>query len=117
MKKTIFSAIVFLGASLSYGQNLNKDAGKTVSVQEPVVSKEMQAYAAKNGTYIIARPKGKEVTLNGEITSQKAQLVDPAKMGIQITGRTQYYGITGTTDLLVVKSTWVLDNEMKTRKK
>lgn len=117
MKKTIFSVIVFLGASLSYGQNLSKDANKQATAQEPVVSKEMQVYAAKNGTYIIARPEGKELTTNGEITLQKAKLVDPVAMGIKITDRTQYFGITGTTDLLVVKSTWVLDNEMKTRKK
>jgi hypothetical protein len=117
MKKTIFSTLVFLGASLAYGQNLSKDASKPATAQEPVVSKAMQEYAAKNGTYIIARPQGKELTVNGEITSQKAKLVDPAAMGIKITDRTQYYGITGTTDLLVVKSTWILDNEMKTRKK
>ena len=117
MKKTIFSVIVFLGASLSYGQNLNKEASKQVSVQEPTVSKEMQAYAVKNGTYIIARPNGKDLTPDGEVTLEKAKLVDPAAMGIKITDRTQYFGITGTTDLLVVKSTWVLNNEMKTSKK
>ena len=117
MKKIIFSAIVFLGASLSYGQNLSKEATKQATVQEPVVSKEMQAYAAKKGTYIIARPQGKDLTTDGEITLEKAKLVDPTAMGIKITSRTQYFGITGTTDLLVVKSTWVLDNEMKTAKK
>ncbi|TSJ47564.1 hypothetical protein [Fluviicola chungangensis] len=117
MKKIMFSAVVFLGASLSYGQNLNKDATKSATTQGPVVSKEMQAYAAKKGTYIIAKPQGKDLTPNGEISLEKAKLVDPAAMGIKITDRTQYYGITGTTDLLVVKSTWVLDNEMKTANK
>jgi hypothetical protein len=117
MKKTIFSLFVFLGASLSYGQNLSKDENKSAAVQGPIVSKEMEAYAVKNGTYIIARPDGKKITPDGEITLEKAKLVDPKAMGIKIIDKTQYYSITGTTDLLVVKSTWILDNQMKTAKK
>ena len=117
MKKTIFSAIVFLGASLSYGQNLAKDSQKPTTEQGPAVSKEMEAYAVKNGTYIIASPKGKDLKADGEVTLAKAKLVDPAAMGIKIINRTQYFTIAGTTDLLVVKSTWVLENEMKTAKK
>lgn len=118
MKKTIFSAIVFLGASLAYGQNLSKDQNKPATAQQgPVVSKEMMAYAAKHGTYIVARPNGKELKPDGEITLEKAKLVDPAAMGIKIINRTQYFAITGSADLLVVKSTWVLENEMKTAKK
>lgn len=117
MKKTIFSLFVFLGASLSYGQNLSKDLNKPATAQGPVVSKEMQAYAAKKGTYIIARPNGKDLKPDGEISLEKAKLVDPSAMGIKIIDKTQYFSITGTTDLLVVKSTWVLDNEMKTAKK
>lgn len=116
MKKTIFSLFVFLGANLSYGQNLSKDSNKTATVQGPVVSKEMEAYAVKNGTYIIT-PNGKQVTPDGEITLEKAKLVDPKAMGIKIIDKTQYFSITGTNDLLVVKSTWILDNEMKTAKK
>lgn len=117
MKKTIFSTIVFLGASLAYGQSLSKDEKKPVVTQGPSISKEMQMYAVKNGTYIIALAKGKELTPDGEISLEKAKLVDPAAMGIKIADRTQYFTITGTNDLLVVKSTWVLDNEMKTTKK
>jgi len=117
MKKTIFSLFVFLGASLSYGQNLSKDLNKPATAQGPVVSKEMQAYATKKGTYIIARPNGKDLTPDGEISLEKAKLVDPTAMGIKIIDKTQYFSIAGTTDLLVVKSTWVLDNEMKTAKK
>ena len=116
MKKTIFSLFVFLGASLSYGQNLSKDLNKSAIAQGPIVSKEMEAYAVKNGTYII-NPNGKQVTTAGEITLEKAKLVDPKAMGIKIIDKTQYFSITGTTDLLVVKSTWILDNEMKTAKK
>nr|WP_294858447.1 hypothetical protein [uncultured Fluviicola sp.] len=117
MKKTIFSLFVFLGASLSYGQNLSKDTNKPATVQGPVVSKEMQSYAATKGTYVIARPDGKELTPDGEISREKAKLVDPSAMGIKIIDKTQYFSITGTNDLLVVKSTWILDNEMKTAKK
>ncbi len=118
MKKTIFSAIVFLGASLAYGQNLSKDSNKPATAQQgPVVSKEMEAFAVKHGSYIMARPNGKELTPDGEITLEKAKLVDPAAMGIKIMNRNQYFAITGSKDLLVVKSSWVLDNEMKTSKK
>lgn len=117
MKKTIFSTIVFLGASLAYGQNLSKDEKKPTVTQGPAISKEMQAHAVKSGTYIIAQPKGKEFTSDGEISLEKAKLVDPAAMGIKIVDRTQYFAITGTNDLLVVKSTWILDNEMKNAKK
>lgn len=117
MKKILLSVFVFFAAILSYGQTLTKEPNKKTTEQGPVVSKEMEMYAAKNGTYIVARPKGKELSPDGEITLERAKLVDPAAMGIKITDKTQYFTIAGTNDLLVVKSAWVLDNEMKTSKK
>lgn len=118
MKKTIFSSIVFLSLSSAYGQNLSKDANKPVTEQQaPVVSKEMEAYAVKNGTYIVARPEGKKLTPDGEVTLEKAKLVDPKAIGVKIMNKTQYFTIAGTNDLLVVKSSWVLENEMKNSKK
>lgn len=117
MKKTIFSLIVFLSAGLAYGQDLSKDASKPATEQAPVVSKEMEAYAVKNGSYIIARPEGKKVVPAGEVTLEKAKLVDPKAIGVKIINKTQYFTITGTNDLLVVKSSWVLENEMKNSKR
>ncbi len=117
MKKTIFSSVVFLSLSAAYGQNLAKESSKPVTEQAPVVSKEMETYAVKNGTYIIARPEGKKLSPAGEVTLEKAKLVDPKAIGVKIMDRTQYFTIAGTNDLLVVKSSWVLDNEMKNSKK
>lgn len=117
MKKTIFSSIVFLGLNCVYGQNISKETSQVKTDQAPVVSKEMEAYAVKNGTYIVARVEGKKLTPDGEVTLEKAKLVDPKAIGVKIINKTQYFTITGTNDLLVVKSSWVLENEMKNSKK
>ncbi|AEA45285.1 hypothetical protein [Fluviicola taffensis] len=115
MIKTILSVGFFLCLGISYGQQTTKPPMKQVASDQtpPPLTKEMEVYAAKNGTYIIVRSEGKKLTPDGEVTLEKAKLVDPKEIGVKIINKTQYFTIAGTNDLLVVKSTWILDNEMK----
>lgn len=120
MIKTLLSVGFLLCMGLSYGQDANRiHPGKQVRIakETPVLTAEMEQYAVKNGSYIADRPSGgKESAVDGQISMENAQKVDPKAMGIKIIDRNQFFEITGTKKVLVVKSTWVLENEMKTKR-
>lgn len=117
MIKTILSVGFFLCVGLSFGQQ----SGKTLKTRDgskypvPVLTTEMQKYAVTHGSFIANETSkdGSTIQYNGEISEEMAKKVNPAEMGIVITDRDQYYKITGTSQYLVVKSTWALDGEMK----
>lgn len=121
MIKTLLSVGSLLCIGLSFGQTANKvHPGKQVRIayDTPALTAEMEQYAVKNGSYIAdqAKGEGKEVPFDGQVTMESAQKVDPKAMGIKIIDRNQFFEITGTGKVLIVKSTWVLDNEMKTKR-
>lgn len=121
MIKTLLSVGFLLCVGLSFGQDANKiHPGKQVRIekQTPVLTAEMEQYAVANGSYIADRPSGdgKESAFDGQISMENAQKVDPKAMGIKIIDRNQFFEIAGTGKVLVVKSTWVLENEMKTKR-
>ncbi|MDR0803087.1 hypothetical protein [Fluviicola sp.] len=118
--KTLLSVGFLLCAGLSFGQQASgTHLGKQVRIEReaPALTAEMEQYAVKNGSYIVdfATGEGKKVSFDGQVTPENAQKVDPKAMGIKIIDRNQFFEITGTNQMLIVKSTWVLDNEMKTR--
>lgn len=121
MIKTLLSLGFFLCVGLSsYGQQTTKRPLKQISVDQkaPALTKEMEQYAIANGSFITTEVnKGEPVDYVGEIAMETAKKVNPADMGIKITENDQYYKITGTNQMLVVKSTWALDGEMKMKKR
>lgn len=120
MIKTLLSFGFFLCVGLSYGQQVSKKPLKQISVDQkaPALTKEMEQYAVSNGSFITATvTKDEPIAYVGEISMEIAKKVNPADMGIKITDNDQYYKITGTNQMLVVKSTWALDGEMKMSKK
>jgi hypothetical protein len=78
----------------------------------------MLEYAKTYGTFITKLvDKGDGlVAIDGDITKELADLIDPLKMNLMILDREQYLKIIGTDTYLVVKSTWALDSEMKMKK-
>lgn len=120
MIKTVLSVGFFLFLGLSYGQQTTKKPVKQISVDQkaPLLTKEMEQYAIANGSYIVTAVKKEQpIEYVGEISMEIAKKVNPADMGIKITDNDQYYKITGTDQMLVVKSTWALDGEMKMKKR
>lgn len=118
MKYYLFS-ITLMCSGVIFSQNTLKSPPqsrqtRTVAPVAPELTKEMEQYAAVNGSYITDIPNSdqKEIQFDGEISMEVAQLVDPNKMGLAITNRGQVYKISGTNKLLFIKSTWVLDSEM-----
>lgn len=87
---------------------------RVVPHSKTVIYSETAYYAKEHGSYITDIPKEKSMTFDGEISEEKAKLVDPAKMEIQILkDKNQYFKITNTQKMLVVKSETVLKNEMQ----
>lgn len=124
IKRNVSLFALFLGLSaISYAQTSGEQKttqSQTIEQLQTSSPKEYKAvlrYAEKNGSTIMDLPKGKEARLNGEISMEKAELVDPAKMGLTIPSANAYYRITGTDKMLLVKSLYTLQQEMKTNAK
>jgi hypothetical protein len=74
----------------------------------------MLNYALDNACYIIDAPVGKQaVTGSSIVISDIGQPVCFAEHGLRIEDSNQYIPVSGTSKMLVVKSTYVLKNELK----
>ena len=124
MKKiTLLVSAIFVFAGISFAQTEIRETAKEVQTMEqiaaasPAEHAKLLKFAETHGSTIMDFPKGKETgKLNGEISMEKANLVDPAKMGLSILTTNQYFRITGTEKMLMVKSVFMLQQEMKTTK-
>jgi hypothetical protein len=72
-------------------------------------------YALDHACYIADVPKGKESSLNGVIEMNINEPIDFMALGLEIQKTNQYLRISGTDKVLVVKSEWVLTNEMQNK--
>jgi hypothetical protein len=105
-------SIGFVSAQ-NYDSRLLKkfDHGQLVSMEQNDPSKlKRYEYALDNGVYVTDLPTGKEtdlpvITVNGDNPTF-------ADLGLDIIKSNQYFKIEGTDKMLVVKSIWVLDNEL-----
>ena len=124
LKRNIPILVLFLGMTTmtvaQTGDNRKVSEVQTIEQLQstnPTEYKEVVAYAEKHGSQIMDLPKGKDARLNGEISMEKAQLIDPLKMGLTVPSANEYYRITGTDKMLLLKSLYVLQQEMKTNRK
>lgn len=69
-------------------------------------------YALDHALTIVDLPTGKEAKLNGEIVYDMTIRPDLSATGLKISESNQYYRITGTNKVLMVKSFFVLNQEM-----
>jgi hypothetical protein len=76
----------------------------------------MLVHALDNGMYVTSRPAGKSEALDREIVFDLGTPKNFVEMGFEILNRNQYFPITGTDKMLVLKSEWVLLNELKNKK-
>ena len=70
-------------------------------------------FAKTNGSFISVEPSKKGIQFDGTISLEKAQLIDPNRMGLAIPNQDQYYKIEGTDKMLVIYSVFTLQQLMK----
>ncbi len=70
-------------------------------------------YAIDHAIYIIDAPKDKDVSAFPEIVINKDELPTFTDLTIKISDRSQYFRVAGQNKLLIVKSMYVLQLEMK----
>jgi hypothetical protein len=123
MMKQILLFAIFLALSQSgIAQEIDVRLTKRYSTTELADMKQndpakltMLNYALDHACYIIEVPKGKESELNGAIDMNTSEKVDFIALGLDIQKTNQYLRIKGTDKVLVVKSEWVLTNEMQNK--
>lgn len=122
MKKLLLVTLVFFLGTTVFSQSttakLEKKYGKA-SLNE-MISKnperyKMLLYALDNACYVTGKPVGKDLSLQ-TITCDPNQALNFIDLGLDIINQNQYFLIEGTDKMLVVKSEWVLTNEMTTKK-
>jgi hypothetical protein len=81
--------------------------------QNEIAKFELISYATKNACYVIDSPEGKDVSNFGTIVLDSFTNINYLDLGLSIIeNQNQYFRIEGTNQLLVVKSTWVLNYEI-----
>jgi hypothetical protein len=73
-------------------------------------------YALDHALYTTALPSGKIEGLDTPRSLRYGETTNFLDLGLEILTRNQYIPLLGTDKMLVVKSEWVLLNEMKTKK-
>lgn len=76
---------------------------------------KLLVYACDHACYITDLPNGKSSELSGTLNVDLSKPLDFIALGLEIKNVNQYFRINGTDKMLVVKSEWVLNNELSTR--
>ena len=117
--KIILTVIVVAFSLGALSQKVDERLLKSYSTEELTSLKEnngkeleMLNYALDNALYVVDIPKGKQDQLDGSLDIPGGEY-DFTDLGIRPSSRNQYYRIIGTDKMLIVKSKWVLMNEIK----
>lgn len=121
MKKKLFSLLLFfLTVQLAQAQKFNSNLLKSYSKseltkieQEKPNQIKVLEYALVNACYYLEKPTGKNVDY--PIVDTKNDSKNYTDLGLKITDKTQYFISKNSDKLLVVKSLYVLELEMKNK--
>lgn len=119
---TLLVSSFFVFSAFSFAQTEIRETVKEpqtmeqIAANSPAEHAKLLKFAETHGSTIMDFPKGKDAKLNGEVTMEQANLIDPIKMGLGILPTNQYFRITDTDKMLMVKSVFLLQQEMKTTK-
>ncbi len=121
MKKTIFSLVFFLGCvqftnAQQYSKELLKGYSKaelTKIEQEKPAQIKVLEYAVNHACYYVDKPQSKDAEF--PIIDTHNGSTNFTELGLKITDKTQYFTAKETGKLLVVKSLYVLELEMKNK--
>lgn len=116
----LFSIVI---SSVSFSQDFDKRLEKAYTSsqlktmkQENPLQFNMLNYALDNALYLIDMPKEKMSEFQKTITYDLKKKATFLELGLSIQKENQYFKINGTDKVLVVKSEWVLLNELNSRK-
>lgn len=114
----LFLIILFFNNNLS-AQNYKKELLKSYTSEElnsfPISKITTLEYALENSCYFTPLPEGKELDFPEiEVKNQGIKFTD---LGLKIKDHTQYFIVKNQNKLLVVKSSYILDLEIKNKKK
>jgi hypothetical protein len=123
MMKQILLFTIFLSAvNMAFSQEVDARLTTRYSSTELAELKQndpekltLLNYALDHACYIADVPKGKESGLNGVVEMNTNEPIDFIALGLEIQKTNQYLRIKGTDKVLVVKSEWVLTNEMQNK--
>ncbi len=123
MKKTFILLLSILISSISFSQEFDKRLEKAyTSSQLTTMQKENPAqlnmlnYALDNALYVIDMPKEKMSEIQKTITYDLKKKATFLELGLTIQKENQYFKINGLDKVLVVKSEWMLLNELNSRR-
>jgi hypothetical protein len=109
--------------SLAFSQEIDPRLSKKYSqeeiqlmIKENPTDYQLLVYALDNACYITDMPSGKDEELDGSVSLDLSKEFTYLDLGLEIKNSNQYLRINGTNKMLVVKSEWVLNNELKTKK-
>lgn len=117
MKLLISTAFLTLSIGFVSAQNydsrllkkFNHEELSSMEQNDPQ-SLDRYEYALDHAMYITDLPSGKSIDLPTITLNEEGQ--NFADLGLDIINTNQYFKIEGTDKMLVVKSVWVLDNEL-----
>lgn len=117
MKKIFFSTIIFCSSFAVFSQKYSADLEKSYTKTElkKMSSEELflLEYALTNGFYITTLPSKESADIKKlNVTTEIKKYTD---IGLRIENQNQYFNIVGTDKMLVVKSKYVLQNELKNK--
>ena len=120
MKTVLILSLTFLFVGSSFSQKIDDRLLAKYSLEEvnSIQAKtpdlfKMLTYSLDNAMYITDLPTGKNQDLPSvEMPSEGQTYLD---LGLEIIKENQYFIIQGKEKMLVVKSEWVLNNEIKTK--
>ena len=123
MKTTFILLLSILISSVSFSQNFDKRLEKTYTTSQlKTMQKENPAqfnmlnYALDNALYVIDMPKEKMSEIQKTITYDSKKKTTFLELGLTIQKENQYFKINGSEKVLVVKSEWLLLNELNSRR-
>jgi hypothetical protein len=123
MKNIITLGLCFILHIYAFSQEADSRLIKSYTQKEVMDFKtnnpeyyRMLVYALDNACYITSVPEGKEFKEDGVVSIDPQSKPSFTDIGIRVKNQNQYFLIKNTNKMLVVKSEWVLSNEL-TRKK
>jgi len=123
MKNSIILSICLFLSVFAFSQEADSRLTKSYTQKEITDFKatkpeyyRMLVYALQNACYITSIPEGKEFKEDGIVSIDPQSIPSFTEIGARIKNQNQYFLIKNTNKMLVVKSEWVLKNEL-TRKK
>ncbi|MBP6091144.1 MAG: hypothetical protein KA521_07815 [Crocinitomicaceae bacterium] len=122
--KTTSLLLLCLAINLtSFSQDFDKRLEKTYSKSQLITMKNenlaqfnMLNYALDNALYVIEMPVEKMSQIQGTIAYDQKNKATFLELGLTITKENQYFKIKDTNKVLVVKSEWLLMNELNSRR-